>query len=331
VAFTPGARSVVYSAKRGGKINLYERAIDSSAEHAITTGQGPDVNPQLSADGSTLAFANRTYASTVTVFDGKSVRALAVRSGVVDTVTATADFRFLIAQRNDPYENGELIESIDVETDREQVLGSGLDAFPSLDGERVYFRPADLAHGGELHAVSIHGGSDSQIARFPGQIVLGVGARDGVHVIIQRDDLRYEGWKIASDGAPAPEGVAGLVMPSPTGEWIAVQVPDTLFRIDLFPRGAPLDHPTASFAVDSIYPRWVDDTHIGAAVDGRLKVVDVTRLGQKDAATILANSPERLRPSPLGIVGPGGRWAAIEFGGTVKRQLISNFGARPWR
>jgi hypothetical protein len=109
-----------------------------------------------------------------------------------------------------------------------------------------------------------------------------------------------------------------------------VLVPEDAARIDFVPPGNPLDKPVASVTVLSVYPQWIDDTHLGAVSDGAMGIIDVSRLDQgEDAIMAVPNAPQDLGMAVVAVVGL--KWATVSFGGNAKHQVITNFGTRPWR
>jgi len=318
--FAPDGKSLIVSAKRDGKTSLYELPLDGRPERALTLHSGPHVNPDVSADGKLLVFQREVLTSKLEIGDRTSSTTIPVKVGVVDTVTPTRDFSYLIAQRDDPA-GGAVIEAIHVVDGGEQVLATGILPFASFDGSQVMFRTVD--RGDELRAVPIGGGPERVIARLPGTIALGGAGPDGAHVLVEREG-RLEGWRVTPDGKLEDEGAPGLVIPAPSGGWRMVQIPGeaATFRILLIPPGTPLSAPARELTVVSIYNSWIDDHRIAVVRDHQFQIVDATT----GEITVVA---ARRSLTPVSVLAADGlHWATIERVRSVARYAITNFATR---
>ena len=317
--FAPDGTSLVVSAKRGGETLLYELPLDGRPERSLTDPpSGPDVNPDVSARGP-LVFQREVLASKLQIGDATSSSIIPIKVGVVDSVTPTRDFTYVVAQRDDPA-GGAVLEAIRVADGHEQVLATGILPFVSWDGTQVLFRTID--DGDLLRAVPITGGRDTVITRLPGTIVLGGAGPDGVHVLVRRDG-QLESWHVSLDGHFDPEGSPGLVLPAPTGGWRMIQIPaeGATFRLQLVPPGAAA--PARELSVVSIYNSWIDDRRIAVARDGQFQIVDVTT----GAVTVVAS---RVAVWPVSVLAADGvHWTTIDRVRHVARYALTNFADRP--
>ena len=317
--FTPGGRSIVYSASRGGRVNLFEQSIDGGDEHAITTGAGPDMRPDVSADGTTLAFA--VEASTATLAFGNDHVTL---RGQVDHVAVTRDGERVVAQQVDDFDRQLAVVTLRHGELGPRRLAPGLLVAVSADDRRVYYRPVDRP--GELRVVPIGGGESTLVAQLPGHILRGADAADGLHVLVENDHA-FAGWRVPAAGPPEPDGVAGLAIPAPSGGWRAVLVPgEGGLQLTLVPPGGD---PPREVAIELDRVTWIDGTTLAATepCEGFKScpaTLDVrtgafTRLGPPIDAGIIV------------VAADGKHWVTADADGHPQRQLITNFSSRPWR
>jgi hypothetical protein len=236
----------------------------------------------------------------------------------------------LITQRGNQFAPGVRFGTIRLADVVEHELGEGLIAFPSFDSSEVYYRTLDAP--GELRAVPITGGASRVVARFPGAIALGVAGPDGPHVMIERDGI-FEGWR-AGDRGPESEGVAGLVSPAPSGGWRIVVEPERAYRVRFVAPDSPLSA-TAFTAISHTQSNpWLDDHHVVLIDDtGQYAIFDVATgtSTRRVAGAYEEGDVSKLIGTRERTMLPDGRF--VEMGGSDRpaRQLIRNFGDRPWR
>jgi hypothetical protein len=193
----------------------------------------------------------------------------------------------------------------------------------SADDRRVYFHPIDRP--GELRVVPIDNGASTLVAQLPGHILRGAEASDGFHVVVESDHV-IAGWRVPATGPAEPEGTAGLVMPAPTGGWRAVLVVGEGLRLQLVP---PDGGAVREVAIQPDRVTWVDGTTLAVTepCDGfkscpatlDVRTGTFTRLAPPiDAALVV-------------VAGDGVHWVTSDAEGRPQRQVVANFGARPWR
>jgi hypothetical protein len=316
--FAPGGRTVVFSALRNGSINLYEAALTGGEPRRITFGVGPDLAPDISPDGRELVFDVDLGVDAVFEGDDRGRRQLTQRRESVSSAVPVPGGALLVAERVE--HDGVKVISIELGDGTAHAIASGRGPFPSLDGKLVYARAADDPR--RLVRVPIGGGEPVTIAELPATIVRGAAGPDGLHVELERDG-RLEGWSVDDHGTLAPEGVAGLVVPAPSGGWRAIVLPGrSNLAIQLVPPGAPLTQPTQTLA-STFSPTWLDDHRLGYAIAGRFRAFDV-RSGE--SADLIAAPPDY---TPAVLAPDGKHWYLSDAVGEVSRHVITNFATRP--
>jgi len=319
---TPDGREVVFSARSpDGNIHLYVMPTAGGPAHQLTTGDGPDLSPDVAADGARVVF-NRTIRSRM-VFEGgtTTARQITSRREVLNMVTPVRGGELVVAEQE--ARDGNRIVAITVATGAKRDLVAGSAPFVSLDGARVFFR--SRAAPDTLQVMPIEGGTPSVVATLPGRILGGFDGPDGQHLEIA--GATVQAWRIPPGGQPVDEGVAGVVNPAPSGGWRAVQVTsDGRHRIRLVAPGAALSSPGRELVADSWNNTWLDDRRFSYAEGDKLRVIDVT------TGTQLAEFPV-LDPSatfPV-LAHDGKRWFYTQTIGHVTRHILKNFADRPWK
>jgi hypothetical protein len=224
--------------------------------------------------------------------------------------------RLVVAEREAG--EGNWIVAIDTETRAERDLARGQDPFVSIDGTRVFFR-SPVADD-TLQTVAIEGGPPSVVAVLPAKILGGFDGPDGQHLEL----ATAQAWRIAPDGEPVPEGVAGVVNPAPHGGWRAVQVrAGARRRIRLVPPGSALDSPGRELVVDSSNNTWLDDRRFSYLAGGALHVIDV--ITGAELAEHAVRDPDGTSPV---LAHDGERWFYSQTVGHVTRHILVNFADR---
>jgi serine/threonine-protein kinase len=316
-AATFAGDDVVYSARRAGKVQLYEAA--GVETRRITFDDGPDGSPDVSRDGQTLAFMREVNLfSIVGGYRGAVHKVTSLRETVYNLRVASATGDVLVGERAEG--GGDTIVVIDAATGAERALVRGYFPFVSLDGKTVYFRAPDAP--GRLQRIALAGGNASTVAELPGRIVVGFDALDGQHVELDRDH-HLASWRVAPDGAVSSDGVDGVVVPAPLGGYRYVETPDDdHFTLRIVPPGQPLSAGRELAATSSVNT-WLDDHRLAYADDDAFHVVDVTT--GDELATVAA-------PGHGGVLAvmarDGEHWFDSKSVSRVTRHVIANFGER---
>jgi protein kinase-like protein/WD40 repeat protein len=324
-AFTPDG-SVVLSTMHGGKVELFEVPATGGEPRQLTHDDGAHYNPDVSPDGRTIAF--NLEATTIVVMAGGAgdTHTLTTRRQTLDAIAATRDGQYIVAERLDEHRS-EVI-AIATGDGGEHALTPGRRPFPSLDGRRVLFGAADGAP--RLLAIPIGGGAVTTVADLPGPLVRGADGPEGPELLISRDG-GLEAWRLTRDGRVEPRGVAGLVIPAPSGGWSAVETFDNpnhiANRLWLVPPGGTLDPPPGGPAIvpESERPTWLDDHRIAYAAHGAFHVVDATTGAE------VATLPGPDWGQRAVLAADGVHWYDLQLISHITRHLIANFGDRPWR
>jgi predicted Ser/Thr protein kinase len=333
--FTPDGRSVVFTAMRSGKIQLFEVPATGGEARQLTFDAGPHFNPDISPDGRMLVFNLDTSATFVIAGGAGPVRRLTTRREMLGGAVPTRDGKYLVAHRIRA--RGAEIVAISTSDGSERTLADGRTPFPSLDDRRVLF--GALGDPPRLLSVPIDGGPVTVVAELPGKLVIGADGPDGPEIQINRDGS-LEAWRVTRDGrlerrsredqddrgareAREPRGIAGFVIPAPYGGWRAVQTFDTGYHLRFVAPGDPLAAGAHEVAPESDRPMWLDDRRIAYAARGAFHIVDVTT--GAEIATV--PGPEWGQAAVLAA--DGVRWYDIQLIGHVTRHLMVNFGDRP--
>jgi Tol biopolymer transport system component len=318
-AFTPDGGSVVLSLTRNHKTNLYEVPLAGGEPRQLTFGDGPDLGPDVSRDGKIVVYDRDTTSGPLFVTDEHGSTQLTQRLEFFTRIRpATA--ALLVAERLDA--DGMQVVAVDIATGEARTLAAGRLPIVTSDGARVGFTPLDDPSA--IHQVALAGGSAAPFAKLPGKIVEGTSARDGMHVLIDHDGT-LEGWRVASDGRSAAEGVPGLVIPAPDGRWRAIAARDERgnVRVTFVPPGTPLAITGEALTARSFSVRWVDATRFGYCdLTVSCRVMDVTTHADVRVT--------KLGPGYLHAIAglDGGRWFSHGIRGRVTRHLITNFATR---
>ncbi|HMG55451.1 MAG TPA: protein kinase, partial [Kofleriaceae bacterium] len=207
-SFTPDGRSVVLSAMRGGKIELFEVPASGGEAHQLTFDDGPHFNPDVSSDGRTVAFNREASAIVVMAGGAGEVRKLTTRRQKLAGAVVTRDGKHVVVQREDGRSNEILV--ISTSDGRERVLAYGRHPFPSLDDQRVLFGSPDRPP--RLLSIPIGGGPVTTLAELPGRMVLGADGPDGQEIEINHGGA-LEAWRVTRDGRLESRGMAAFVVP----------------------------------------------------------------------------------------------------------------------
>jgi Tol biopolymer transport system component len=70
--WTPDGKYIIFPSLRNGSFTLWKIPASGGDPVAITTGAGPDADPDISRDGKKLIFTNQKYSSTLNLFDTKT-------------------------------------------------------------------------------------------------------------------------------------------------------------------------------------------------------------------------------------------------------------------
>jgi len=318
--FTPDGRSVVFSAMRGGKIQLFEVPAIGGEARQLTFDEGPHFAPDVSADGRSLLFNLDSTAMVAVAGGAGEVRKLTTRREMLNRVIPTRDGKRLIAQR--VVAHGNEIVVISTGDGSERTLTRGRNPFPSLDDQRVLFgAPGDTPR---LLSIPIDGGPVTAIADIPDKLVFGADGPDGVELQINHAG-RLEAWRVTRDGKLEPRNINAFVVPAPYGGWRAVQTFDTGYHLRFVAPGDPLAAGVHEVAPESDRPMWLDDHRISYAARGAFHIVDVTTGAE------LATVPGPDWGQTAVLAADGIHWYDVQLIGRVTRHLMVNFADRPRR
>ncbi len=317
---TPDGTSIVFSARRDTKIRLYEIAMTGGPWHPLTKGDGPDLDPDISPDGSVIVFNRDTTSQSLLRGDGKTIDKVTSRQETLTRVMPDLDGSVVLAERIEDARHEVIV--ITVAGGVERTVARGSLPFWSLDQRRIFFQ--DPEHPEQLRAIGIDGHGASLVATLPGTILDGRDGPDGQHVQIDRGGAP-EAWRIRSDGGMVSEGVAGLVVPAPHGGWRAVQsIEHTKFRLRLIAPGFVLSNPSREIVSDSPINPWIGDTQLSYLLDGALHVIDVEAGGD----VVVLAAPRRTHAV---LAADRMHWFDVGNFATVTRHQLVNFADRPWR
>jgi predicted Ser/Thr protein kinase len=312
--FTPDG-TIVASTERAGRANLYEYSLFDGAARRLTFGDGPDVHPEVAADGARLVFDQDTTQDVIRRGGGdREVRVVTRAFEHVTDPVPLPGGRVLAVRDDLGTERLVVIEP----GGEQRVLARG--AYPISDGARALFVDAtDLA---VLYAVPLGGGPVRALARFPGELRLGCDAADGVHVgVAEGNDEHVRPWRLPAGGAPELEADAeGIVHPAPGGAHrVRVARARGRYSITLYAAGDDLAGPGRwNVRVDTPEVVWLDADRVAYQVQRGYDVYSIAR--GEVVATI---------PTPPGArLAPDTSWVDSEPSGQVARYLIANFGAR---
>jgi Tol biopolymer transport system component len=316
-AATWAGDSVVYAARRDGKVQLYE--VRDGDTRRITFDDGPDGSPDVSRDGRALAFMREVNLYVITGgYRGNVHKVTSLRETVYNLRVASATGDTLVGERAEG--GADMIVVIDTQTGAERALVRGYFPFVSLDGKTVYFRAPDAP--GRLQKIALAGGTASTVAELPGRIVLGFDAPDGQHVELDRDH-HLASWHVALAGAVSPDGADGVAVPAPFGGYRYVEMPDDdHFTLRIVPPGKPLTE-GREIAVTSAVNTWLDDHRLAYADGDAFHVVDA--ITGEELATMAT-------PGHGGVLAviarDGEHWFDSKSVSRVTRHVIANFGDR---
>ena len=319
--FTPDGQSVVFSALSDGQVYLYEIAVTGGPAYRLTSDNGPHLAPDVSPDGRTIAF-DRDQGGTIVLAGGAGpAHKLTAQRETLLAVTPMHDGAFLIADRL--REGGNELVVISTRDGTERTLAYGSCGFLSHDERRVLFTTVDGER--RLQSIPVEGGPVTTIAKLPGALAAGADGPDGAYLEIRRDGHTTEAWHVGLDGNLEPLGVAGLVIPAPSGGWRLVRWFDGYNHLRFIAPGEPLTTSAHDVSGESRRPTWLDDHRVAYAAHKAIHVVDVTTGAE------VATSPGPDWGELAVIAADGARWYQLVLVGHVTRHLIDNFADRPWR
>ncbi len=70
--WTPDGKYIIFPSSRKGSFTLWKIPASGGDPVAITTGAGPDADPDISRDGEKVIFTNQKYSSTLSLYDTKT-------------------------------------------------------------------------------------------------------------------------------------------------------------------------------------------------------------------------------------------------------------------
>jgi hypothetical protein len=175
-----------------------------------------------------------------------------------------------------------------------------------------------------LQAIPIRGGAIRTLATLPAPIVDGADGADGWHVELDRDGVA-EAWMVTREGAVVPEGVAGLVMPAPSGRWRVVRISNgAATTLRFVPPGRSLASPAFERPAAWGQPSWLNDHEFAYCELNVCHRLDVTT--GRDVETTPITVPGN---RPITVGNDGKRWFIASYVGHVTRHVITNFSSRP--
>ncbi len=319
-AFTPDGEAIVFAMQQGGGTSLYEIRTAGGTVRALTPHEPYATSPDISSDGSAILYDRDRTSIPLFELTARGAEQKTFRYERLVHVVAAPDGKTVVATKQ---ENDELtIVAISLDDFHERTLAAGEALFVSRAGQ-VVFRAADDPT--RLAAVPLAGGAVATLATLPATILDAADGSDGVHVELDRDGAG-EAWLVAPDGSARPEGVPGLVMPSPTGDWRAVRVTTgAQVTLRFVPPTAALSAPAFERAATWGQPAWVSDRELAYCELTACHRVDVAT--GRDVATTPIELPGN-RPITVGT--DGKHWYITSYVGQVTRHVITNFADRAW-
>ncbi len=226
--FTPDGKSIVFASARGGSVtNLWEMRLDGGQPVQLTFGDGNDLLPDVSPDGTMVAFsvdvtsaplfAHPVASAGAGAGAGAGARTRATPARVILVhPQATPDGKEVIATDFGPLEPR--IVAVAVADGAVRALAPGAIATVTPDGQDVV-----VASGGDDAALSIvplAGGAARPLGALDGQVrAMRAGPDRVVHVMLDRA-ASIEAWRVPLDGgAAAREADAPwcFIHPAPAG------------------------------------------------------------------------------------------------------------------
>jgi Tol biopolymer transport system component len=322
--FSPDGRSIVYAARRDGRHDLYVMPATGGSARAMKL-DGATLVADISHDGRLVAFHREESSWFPAISEGGMPRLITSQRGIYVWVRPVGTDRVLARRETASQSEIVVIETSDGSI---STIASGYAPFPSIDGKRVYFRPATTPN--QLAMVPIGGGPATIVASVPGTIMFGVDGPDGAHLGVETRPGAIEAFRVVS-GRAEPEGVPGIVTVAPDGGWRAVTIlfersgAESRSRLQLIPPGTPLSAPSHELETGSVINPWLDDRRISYCVAAGCRILDVVA-GTTTEVPAWANFYQR-----LAIVMPDGKRVVDSLTvSRLTRHLVTNFDAWPW-
>ncbi|HSS02135.1 MAG TPA: protein kinase, partial [Kofleriaceae bacterium] len=315
--FTPDGSSVVFTAKRGGKIALFEIPATGGEARQLTFDEGPHYFPDVSGDGRTVAFNLDASAMVVMAGGAGKLFKLTTRREMLGRLVSTRDGKYVIAERR--LESRNEVVVISTSDGSERTLTGGGRPFLSADDKRVLFTAADGAP--QLFAIPIEGGAVTRLAELPGKLVMGADGPDGLEVEVNRNGV-LEAWRVTREGRVESREVGGFVVPAPAGGWRVVEWFNEGWHLRFVPPGAPLTGGLHEQLADSERAVWLDDHRLSYAARGAFHVIDATTGAE------VATVPGADWGQDAILVPDGVHWYSSHMIGHVTRHLMVNFDER---
>ncbi|MGE5182448.1 MAG: hypothetical protein ACM31C_10320, partial [Acidobacteriota bacterium] len=315
--FDPDGKTIVFSAARGGPINLWEIPIDGGVAQQLTFGAGPDMAPDISRDGSRLVFSvDNTSVPIVEYSLDHPPRRLTPEIDRVRWIAVSDDGELLVSQVERHRTEQIVVRSL--RTGEERVLGTGMTPAFDPGGHTVVWTADD-----RLVTAPAAGGAPRTLARLPGAArTVAIGPDHVAHTMVFPDSgAGIEAWSVAWDGTARREASApyAVLIPAPAGGWIAAQRTD---GVELVPPGDVLGAPGHRMVRD--FGGWDRDgrSFVALEADGVVRY------------QVATGEPQRLMDVEQGAqtvtVAPDGRtFYVARVIGQVTRHVITNFGDRP--
>jgi hypothetical protein len=316
--FTPDGKSIVFSMQRGSTSSLFEIPVEGGPVRELTPHELDASSPDIASDGKSVIYdRDRTSSPLFELSSGAAVQKTFRFERLSHVLPAG---QMLVATKDEAHELSVVVLDPSDFSERTLVPGEALTARHT--GEIVFRSDDDQRL---LGAVSLDGKRARTIAVLPARVLDAADGPDGVHVELDRDGVS-EAWRLGPGGSASPEGVAGLVMPAPTGGWRVVKVAAGLEVTLRFVRpGQPLSEVAFERAAAWGTPVWVDGHELAYCDLTACHRFDVTTERDVETTTI-----ERPGNHPLAASSDGKHWYTTSYIGHVTRHLITNFAERPW-
>jgi serine/threonine protein kinase len=328
--FTPDGKSIVFaSARAGGVTNLWEMPLDGGEPMQLTFGDGNDLLPDVSPDGTMVAFSVDVtsaplFAHTV-ARAGERTRTTPARVILIH-LQATPDGKEVVAADFGPLEPR--IVAVSVADGSVRALAQGASATVTPDGKDVVV--ASAGDQAALSIVPLAGGVAARpLGKLDGKVrVMRAGPDRVVHVMLDRA-ATIEAWRVPLDGgAPAREADAPwcFVQPAPAGGttlWTRCSADGPIAGVLVPPGGTP-DPAAAGLRMDG-------QLFFGGDFDAAGTAYFVYQEPKLDRVDVATGAVTTLFEAALfgATVSPDGATVySTEAVGRSRRHLITNFADR---